>query len=78
MECADLAERLTDFMEGELEEEVEAAALDHLATCSACETVLAETRDVVGLARIHGKVTLSEDSRAQLWSRVVGETDSTT
>lgn len=75
MECAELAERLTDLMEGELEAEEEAAALDHLATCSSCETVLAETQDVIGLARDHGRAKLSEDGRAELWTRVLGEAE---
>lgn len=73
MECAELAERLTDFLEGALEEPEENAALEHLATCPACETVLAETREVVALTREHGRVSLSEDDRTRLWGRVVGE-----
>ena len=75
MECSELAEQLTEFLEGDLDADVEAAALDHLATCSSCETVLAETQDVIGLARNHGRVTLSETNRAQLWNRVVRETE---
>ena len=75
MDCEDVAERLTDLLEGELAADEESAALDHLATCTACETVLAGTRDVIGLAKQHGRVELSEESRADLWSRVVGEAD---
>ena len=75
MECSELAEQLTEFLEGDLDADVEAAALDHLATCASCETVLAETQDVIGLARNHGRVTLSETNRAQLWNRVVSETE---
>lgn len=77
MDCAALAERLTDLMEGDLEPEVESEALDHLATCTACETVLAETRDVVSLTNEHGRVPLSNEDRARMWSRVVGETGGT-
>ena len=75
MECTEMAERLTDLLEGDLEPEVEVAALDHLATCSSCETVLSETQDVMGLARSHGRTMMSDDMRSKLWSRVVGDVD---
>lgn len=78
MECAALAERLTDLLEGELSEEEEAAAVEHLATCVACEAVLAGTREVVALAQEHGRVSLSEPERDALWRRVVGEAGSAT
>jgi len=42
MQCESLAEQLTDLMEGLLDEQTEAAALEHLASCSSCEQVLAE------------------------------------
>lgn len=68
-----MAERLTDLLEGELEESEERAAVEHLATCNACETVLSGTRDVVAVARDHGKVPLSDDDRARLWTRFSSE-----
>ena len=76
MECSELAERLTDLLEGELGEAEEAAAVEHLATCSACETVMAQTREVMDLARDHGRVALSDDDRARLWSEVLDEANS--
>lgn len=76
MQCADMADRLTDLLEGELSEVEEAAAVEHLATCPACEAVLAGTRDVVALAQEHGKVPLSDDERDALWRRVVGKAGS--
>ncbi len=75
MKCGDLAEKLTDLMEGDLEEAEEAAALEHLATCQACETVLAETRDVTELARDHGRVLLSEGDQDRLLSRLLQHVD---
>ena len=78
MDCTEMAERLTDLMEGDLEADVEAAALEHLATCSACETVLSETQDVVSLARNHGRPDLSKDSRSRLWNKVLGDAEQST
>lgn len=67
MECNDVAERLTDLMEGDLDPETESAALEHLATCERCEQVLAETRDVVSLAQEYGRVALSDEDRARMF-----------
>ncbi len=69
--CADLEARLTDFLGGDVEPEVEAAALEHLATCERCETVLAETRSVIGLAGRHGRVELDDDDRDRLLDRIL-------
>ena len=65
-------------MEGDLEADVEAIALEHLATCTACETVLSETQDVVSLARNHGRPDLSKDSRSRLWNKVIGDAEQST
>ena len=73
MECADVAERLTDLMEGDLDPDEESAALEHLATCQSCEQVLAETRDVVSLARTHGRVVLTEAERARRFGALMDE-----
>jgi len=66
MRCEDLAERLTDFLEGELEPEIEEQAIEHLATCDRCEVVLAETREVTRLAHDHGRVVVDEADRARM------------
>ena len=73
MRCEDVADQLTNLMEGDLPEEVESAALQHLATCPRCETVLAETRNAVQVARDHGRVGLSEDDRARMLAAIVDE-----
>ena len=56
MDCQTLADNLTDFLEGDLPESDEIAALEHLSSCNACEVVLAETRSVLQLAHDHGRV----------------------
>lgn len=62
-------------MEGALPEDEQAQALDHLASCSHCESVLSETRDVVQLAQDHGQVELSEADRARMLSTLLGAVD---
>ena len=67
MECSDVADRLTDLLEGDIDSETEAAALEHLATCEQCEQVLAETRDVMSLAQEYGRAALSDEDRARMF-----------
>ena len=75
MRCEELAERLTDLMEGTLADDVEAAALEHLATCDSCEQVLADTEAAVALARDHGRIELDDTARRRLLDAIVGDLD---
>lgn len=76
--CAVMAEMLTDLMEGDLATEAETAALNHLASCRACETVLAETRAVRDLTRDHGRVDLESDDRKRMLDAILAEVTETT
>jgi anti-sigma factor RsiW len=71
MNCVELAANLTDFLDGVLDIEAEAAALEHLATCESCESVLAQTRAVISLAGRHGRVDLAPEERALLLDRIL-------
>jgi len=75
MRCTEVAERLTDLMEGDLPEPEEAEALEHLASCPSCEAVLADTREVVELARDHGRVSLTDADRSAMLSSLLGAVD---
>ena len=67
MDCEDLAELLTDLLEGDVDADQEAAALAHLASCESCERVLAGTRDVIEIAHEHGRVALDPDDRDRMF-----------
>ena len=73
MDCASLASQINEFLAGELPEAEHLAALEHLASCEACELVLAETREVDDLAEHHDHVPLSDDDRSRLLSNVIDE-----
>ena len=73
MNCATLADRLTDFLEGELTPAEESAAIAHLSTCTFCEGVLADTRKVVQLAHQHGRAELTAQDRERLLASLLGE-----
>lgn len=70
MRCEELAERVTDLMEGDLGPDDEAEALEHLASCEHCERVLAETQAVVRLTREHGRETVDAADRRRLFDEI--------
>ena len=78
MDCQTLADNLTDFLEGNLLESDEIAALEHLSSCNACEVVLAETRSVLQLAHDHGRVPLSDEDRSQMLEGVMSKIEDET
>lgn len=73
MKCEDMAVKLTDLMEGDLPETEEVLALEHLASCASCETVLTETQSAQELARNHGRVALSDADRDRMLSTFLGK-----
>jgi len=75
MECNELAEHLTDFLEGQLGADETDAALAHLASCPRCEIVLDQTRAVIEAGRRHGRVLLDDEHRASLLAAIVNDTD---
>ncbi len=70
MECEDLAEMLTDLLEGDVDADQEAAALAHLASCDSCERVLAGTREVIEIAHEHGRVALEPGDRERMFREI--------
>ena len=75
MDCLTLFEHLTDFLDGALPPEQEREALEHLATCARCETVLAQTRAVSDLVSEHGKLPLGEASRQRLLGSILHDVE---
>ena len=73
MRCEDVAEQLTELMEGSLPADVEASALEHLASCDSCERVLAETELVVRLTHDHGRLEVDDDDRHRLFGAISAE-----
>jgi len=71
MRCDELEAQLTDFLEGLLPAAVEAAAIEHVATCERCEAVLAGTRAVIAMAPQAGRLRLPEEDREELLQRIL-------
>jgi predicted anti-sigma-YlaC factor YlaD len=64
--CEQLDSLLPEFFDGSLTAEQEAAAADHLATCTDCRTVVSELEGVSSLSRTHGRLMLPEASRDRI------------
>lgn len=54
--CEDLVLHLSAYLDGELDEELTAAAQDHLATCENCRVVLDSTQKTILLYKQQGQV----------------------
>jgi len=66
MTCDQLDTLLTEFFDGGLTAEQEAAAANHLATCSDCRTVVSELEGVSSLSRTHGRLKLPGNARERI------------
>jgi predicted anti-sigma-YlaC factor YlaD len=64
--CDQLDALLPELFDGRLAPEVEAAALQHLATCSECRIVVDDLERVGEMYREHGRLTLPDDARARI------------
>ncbi len=73
MQCHELEANLTSFLEGELDQDTEAEALKHLATCSHCETVLSETRSVIAASAEFGQERMSQSAHKRLLNSVLDQ-----
>jgi predicted anti-sigma-YlaC factor YlaD len=66
MTCDQLDTLLPELFDGALTAEQEAAAADHLATCTDCQTVVSELEGVGSLYRTHGRLKLPNDARDRI------------
>ena len=73
MRCDEVFDNLTDLLDGALDADTEAAALEHLATCDRCETTFAETRALVELAADERPPGLDTTRRSSLLDRIVDQ-----
>jgi len=70
MECNQLVQYLSDYIDQNLEEELVEAAQEHLATCQNCRVVLDTTQKTIFLYREQGKRTIPADRRQRLFDQL--------
>jgi anti-sigma factor (TIGR02949 family) len=70
--CDGLLQSLSDYLDGELSEEMCREILEHLETCGNCRAVLNTTRRTIDLVRLEPEAPalLPADVRARLFKRL--------
>jgi len=66
IDCAEVVELLTDYLEGALEEPVRAEIEAHLALCEGCDTYLAQMRSTIAVLGHVPVASLTEQARSEL------------
>jgi anti-sigma factor RsiW len=70
MTCDELVSYLSAYLDQELDEELTAAAQQHLATCPNCQVVLHTTQRVIQLGQAQYRVALPASRRTRLYTRL--------
>jgi len=70
MNCEQLVEYLSDYIDHDLNEELTAEARQHLATCRNCHIVLDTTRQTILLCKQAGRKGIPMERRADLFARL--------
>jgi anti-sigma factor RsiW len=70
MTCEELVSYLSDYLDQNLDEELTAAAQQHLATCQNCRVVVQTTRRVIQLGQARYQIGLPPDRRDRLFMRL--------
>jgi anti-sigma factor RsiW len=70
MTCDELVSYLSDYLDQELDEDLTAAAQQHLATCHNCRVVVHTTRRVIQLGQAQYQMDISPSRRERLLTRL--------
>lgn len=70
MTCEELVSYLSAYLDQELDEDLTAAAQEHLATCTNCRVVVDTTRRVIQLGQAQYQVVLPPSRRERLYTRL--------
>ena len=70
MTCEELLQYLSDYIDQNLDEELTAAAREHLATCENCRVVLDTTQQTIFLFREQGRRTIPAGRRQRLFDQL--------
>ncbi len=70
MNCEQVIQYLSDYIDRDLSEELTAEASEHLATCRNCHVVLDTTRQTILLYRENGRRGIPVERRADLFARL--------
>jgi anti-sigma factor (TIGR02949 family) len=72
MTCEELITYLSEYIDGDLSEDLRADAQEHLATCNNCHVVLDTTQQMIVLLRQSGPQSIPIDRRQALFQKLNG------
>ena len=70
MNCEELLQYLSDYIDQDLDEDLTAAAQEHLETCHNCRVVLDTTQQTIFLFREQGQRTIPAARRQRLFDQL--------
>ena len=70
MKCEELVTYLSDYIDGDLREDLRADAQEHLATCPNCHVVLDTTQQMIVLLRNSGPRAIPIERRKALFQKL--------
>jgi anti-sigma factor RsiW len=70
MKCAELVTYLSRYIDNDLDDDLAAAAREHLATCVNCHIVLDSTQRTIALGREQSARKVPADRREALFARI--------
>lgn len=70
MSCEELLAYLSDYIDNDLDEDLNAEAQAHLQTCHNCRVVLDTTQHTIALHRLHGRQVIPAARRERLFSQL--------
>ena len=70
MTCDELVSYLSDYLDQELDEDLTAAAQQHLATCQNCRVVVHTTQRVIQLGQAQYQMDIPPSRRERLFTRL--------
>ena len=70
MTCEELVSYLSEYIDGDLSEDLRADAREHLATCNNCHVVLDTTQQMIVLLRQSGPRSIPIERRKVLFQKL--------
>jgi anti-sigma factor RsiW len=73
IECIELAELLSEYLDGEATPEMRAALMEHVQSCDHCARLVWKLRELVGRCRCEAPAEVPIEVHRQLWQVIVRE-----
>lgn len=73
VECLELAELLSEYLDGDATPEMRAALMEHVQSCSHCARLVWKMRELIGRCRCEAPAEVPVEVHQQLWRVIIQE-----